>query len=160
MNKKISPKLIAFTQLNSVKGNLTGLIFAILVICFAVGFYVFAWTEPTADPPVENVFAPLNVSSNAQIKIGGLILNTGGFPVGLAVDQGSVGIGTTTPAAGYKLDVEGGIQATVFDVGDITFRNQETNQILWRMFEDEDGLYLENAKTGKVYKFVLEEVGD
>jgi hypothetical protein len=26
------------------------------------------------------------------------------------------------------------------------------------MFEDEDGLYLENAKTGKVYGFVPEEV--
>jgi len=26
------------------------------------------------------------------------------------------------------------------------------------MFEDEDGLYLENANTGKVYRFVLQEV--
>ena len=147
MNKKISPKLVA-------------LIFAILVICFAVGFYVFAWTEPTVDPPIESVSVPLNVSSNYQVKVGGLILNTGGAIVGLAVDQGSVGIGTTTPAAGYKLDVEGKIQATVFDTGDITFRSQETNQILWRMFEDEDGLYLESAKTGKVYKFVLEELSE
>jgi len=54
--------------------------------------------------------------------------------------------------------VEGKIQATAFDVGDITFRDQETQQILWRMFEDEDGLYLENNKTGKVYRFVLQEV--
>jgi hypothetical protein len=26
------------------------------------------------------------------------------------------------------------------------------------MFEDEDGLYLENLKTGKVYRFILQEV--
>jgi hypothetical protein len=147
MNKKISPRIIA-------------LVFSVLIVCFAVSFYVFAWTEPTDDPPAENASAPLNVSSSAQVKVGGLILNTGGAAVGLAVDQGSVGIGTTSPAGGYKLDVEGSIQATAFDTGDITFTNQETNQTLWRMFEDENGLYLENARTGKVYRFVLEELSE
>lgn len=97
MNKKISPKLVA-------------LIFAILVICFAIGFYVFAWTEPLQDPPLDNVFAPLNVSSNAQIKVGGLILNTGGSPNGLAVDQGKVGIGTVIPST--ELHVVGNVRIT------------------------------------------------
>jgi hypothetical protein len=83
---------------------------------------------------------------------------------GLYVDSGktyfggNVGIGTTSPASGYKLDVEGKIQANSFDVGDITFRDQKTNKILWRMFEDENGLYLENSKTGKIYRFLLEEI--
>ena len=54
--------------------------------------------------------------------------------------------------------MEGKVQATAFDTGDITFRDQETQKILWRMFEDEDRLYLENKKTGKVYRFVLQEV--
>ena len=72
-----------------------------------------------------------------------------------ANSTGSVGIGTISPADGYKLDVEGKIQATSFDTGDITFR--KNGEILWRMFEEDDGLYLENVKTGKVYRLVAQE---
>jgi hypothetical protein len=68
--------------------------------------------------------------------------------------SGSVGIGTTNPA--YKLDVEGYAQAQGYYTGDIIF--QKDNQKLWRMFEDEDGLYLESLKTGKIYRFILQEV--
>ena len=82
----------------------------------------------------------------------------GGYFEGKGYFSGNVGIGTTSPAAGYMLDVQGSIQATAFDVGDITFRDQKSNQILWRMFEDEDGLYLENIKTGKIYRFLLQEL--
>jgi hypothetical protein len=72
-----------------------------------------------------------------------------------ANSTGSVGIGTNSPASGYKLDVEGKIQATAFDTGDITFR--KNGEILWRMFEEDDGLYLENVKTSKVYRLVVQE---
>jgi hypothetical protein len=64
---------------------------------------VFAWQGPTANPPNNNVPAPLNVSGNAQAKVGGLILNTGGAANGLIVDKGNVGIGILTPSK--KLDV-------------------------------------------------------
>jgi hypothetical protein len=68
--------------------------------------------------------------------------------------NGNVGIGTTNPDE--KLEVEGKVKAREFITGDITF--QKDGKALWRMFEGEDGLYLESLKTGKVYRFVLQEV--
>jgi hypothetical protein len=69
-------------------------------------------------------------------------------------NNGSVGINTTSPDSGFELDVEGDVQAHSFDTGDITFRKD--GQILWRMFEDENGLYLEQTTTGKIFRVVLE----
>jgi hypothetical protein len=68
--------------------------------------------------------------------------------------DGKVGIGTTAPTE--KSEVVGNVKASGFITGDLTF--QKNNESIWRMFEDEDGLYLENLKTGKLYRFVLEEV--
>ncbi|MFC1783199.1 hypothetical protein ACFL02_06395 [Planctomycetota bacterium] len=68
-------------------------------------------------------------------------------------DAGRVGIGTNSP--GYKLDVEGEVQAYAYHTGDIIF--QKDGRKLWRMFEDEQGLYVESLSTGKVYEFVLRE---
>ncbi|MBC2713210.1 MAG: hypothetical protein HGJ94_20125 [Desulfosarcina sp.] len=49
--------------------------------------------------------------------------------------------------------VEGG----VIVAGDIIF--QKDQEKLWRMFEDENGLYVENMKTGKTYRLILQEIG-
>lgn len=65
--------------------------------------------------------------------------------------NGNVGIGTVSP--GCRLDLGGG---TLCGSGDIIFEKNGTK--LWRMFEDEDGLYVESLKTGKIYRFVLQEL--
>ncbi|PIP23676.1 MAG: hypothetical protein COX36_01985, partial [Candidatus Nealsonbacteria bacterium CG23_combo_of_CG06-09_8_20_14_all_38_19] len=59
MTKSIPPKIIA-------------LVFGILVLCFSISFYIFAWTEPSANPPQGNVDVPLNVSGTPQGKLGNL----------------------------------------------------------------------------------------
>ena len=95
--------------------KIVSLVFSVLVLCFAIGFYIFAqWQEPPQPPPGGNIPAPLNVGPVGQAKIGGLIINTGGAPVGFIVDddgdsiKGRVGIGTTNPTE--KLDVAGDIR--------------------------------------------------
>lgn len=49
----------------------------ILALVLAVGIsYVSAWTGPTATPPAGNTDSPINVGTTAQIKNGGLSLNS------------------------------------------------------------------------------------
>ena len=107
MNKQISPKIVS-------------LIFAVLVICFAIAFYTFAdWQEPTQLQPGGNVDPLINAGLIDQVKEGGLgvfgaFRAVGGadpdIESGLVVNNGNVGIGTTSPS--QKLDVSGQIHAT------------------------------------------------
>lgn len=48
------------------------------------------------------------------------------------------------------------VQGKVVVAGDILF--QKDQEKLWRIFEDEDGLYVESMKTGKKYKLMLQEI--
>ncbi|HVU06542.1 MAG TPA: tail fiber domain-containing protein [Candidatus Paceibacterota bacterium] len=64
------------------------------------------WSGPGATPPSGNAAPPLNTSSTAQSKAGGLLLNTGNATNGLIVQYGNVGVGATSPGA--KLHVLGG----------------------------------------------------
>ena len=77
----------------------------------ASGANAQTWTPPTAPPPGDNVYEPINISSSAQSKIGGLLLNTGNATYGLLIPFGKVGIGTLTPS--QKLSVAGIIESTI-----------------------------------------------
>jgi hypothetical protein len=67
--------------------------------------------------------------------------------------NGNVGIGTTPSE---KLQVNGNVKAKAFKTGDIFF--EKDGKTLWQMFEDENGLYLKQLKTGKTYRLMLEEI--
>lgn len=69
---------------------------------------------------------------------------------GLTV-HGNVGINTTNP--NYELDVYGYVKADGYYTDDIFF--QEGGVKLWRMYGDENGVYLENIATGNIYRLVI-----
>lgn len=62
---------------------------------FAISI-VSAWTGPTGNPPVPNAEAPVNVSLNAQSKLGGL-------GVGSLISRGAVQIGNTNAVCNVLL---------------------------------------------------------
>ena len=126
LKKKVSSKIVA-------------LVFGIIVICFAVAVYVSAWTEPGVAPPGDNVPAPLNASSEAQQKIGGLLLNTGGFPNGLIVDQGNVGIGTPDPSAKLEISGVAGVDGIMFPDG--TLQTTASSTKGWVVFDGDTAPY-------------------
>jgi hypothetical protein len=84
------------------------LCFGVFIMSFLVGYLVLAWTEPTMAPPGQNVAAPINVGANAQYKIGGLMLNTGGGDPGLiVVGEKTNPVGGVCPAGYDWYDYDG-----------------------------------------------------
>jgi len=81
-----------------------------LVVVFAVAFYAIGFTGPVSAPPTGNVALPLNTGNVGQSKEGGLILNTGGATNGLIIQNGKVGIKTSSPTE--ELEVNGDIKAS------------------------------------------------
>jgi hypothetical protein len=58
----------------------------------------------------------------------------------------------------YKLQVGGSVKAASFDTGDIVFN--KGSKPVWRMYEDEDGLYVESLTTGRHFRVALEPIKD
>ena len=67
---------------------------------------------------------------------------------------GNVGIGIEAPSE--KLEIEGYVKAHGFNTGDIIFNKDD--KPVWRMFEDEKGLYVQSCVTNKKYSVVLKEL--
>lgn len=61
-----------------ISSRAVSLVFGVLVLCFALSYWVLAWTEPTSDPPAGNVNAPLNIGATGQSKSGWLAIYESG----------------------------------------------------------------------------------
>lgn len=55
--------------------NFLSILLTSVVAVFTINYLVLAWNEPTADPPNDNVAAPLNVGGGRQTKVGDITLN-------------------------------------------------------------------------------------
>jgi len=84
-----------------------------------------------------------------------LVVGPSGETLFADVSTGNVGVGTATPS--QKLHVDGYVRAKGYYTGDLFF--QKDGQTLWRMYEDQAGLYVENIASGKKYDVVLRESG-
>src|SRR3989344_4868536 len=123
-----------------------GIFLPLLFAFLSIGAYVFAWSPPDSLPPTGNVGAPLNVSSTAQTKSGGLILNTGGSTNGLIVDQGNVGIRDSSPASLFT--VGSGDLFQVNSVGNLIRVNNIAYS--WPSVQGASSTYLRNDGTGNL----------
>ena len=129
----------------SIKTSLFAFFFGISFV-FLINGLILAWTTPTSPPPQGNVPPPLNTGPQGQSKEGGLILNTGGASIGLIVDKGKVGFGTTNPQA--SLEIAG--------VEDPSIRLHDTlgNEQEWEIKESNGNLhfnYIAGSGGGKIY---------
>lgn len=114
------------------------LFYSLMLVSVLSGGYVFAWTGPSANPPENNAFEPLNIGPSAQTKLGDLdatrlCINSDckdAWPVVSGVSlwteagsdiyrsDGRVGIGTSSPTnfigGAGSLHVNGEVRATRF----------------------------------------------
>lgn len=83
-------------------------------------------------------------------------LKTDGVSKFFVRKDGNVGINVTSVTSGYKLEVGGDVKAPKFSTGDLEFNHN--GKPVWRMYEDENGLYVESMTTHKHYRIPMEEI--
>lgn len=101
------------------------LIMGVAIMSLALTCVAVAWTGPTGAPPTNNIAKPLNESISAQSKLGSLVLAANSaVTTGLIVKYGNVGIGTDSPDAANKLEVNGVVSASAYYyTSDIRLKN-------------------------------------
>jgi len=82
-----------------LKGFLLG---TTISLCFLGISLLFAWTEPSSNPPNGNVASPLNVGSTSQIKSGKLGIATDGIDPNYGLTVGNSGNQLGIKASGFS----------------------------------------------------------
>ncbi len=126
-------------------------------------FSLTDWTSPAPETKYpKSLYVIQGAGTDTDLVVDGrlglfgdLVVGPSGTVLLADVATGNVGIGTPTPT--QRLHVAGYVLAKGYYTGDLFF--QKDGRTLWRMFEDEAGLYVESQTTGKKYNVVLQEVG-
>ncbi len=74
--------------------------------------YVYAWTAPTVSPPGGNTAAPINTSTTAQVKDGGLSVNAFSAFANAYI-AGNLMVGTTTAPRNLEVNGDGQISGVL-----------------------------------------------
>jgi len=87
---------------------------ALLIGCvLTVNYLQAAWSPPLADPPNDNVDAPINIGTNDQVKNGGLSVDALAV-FGNQYVEDSLTVGTTSLSQNLSVDVDGRVGATEY----------------------------------------------
>jgi hypothetical protein len=108
----------------------------ILISSVMAPFWVMAaWQNPGGNPPSGNAADPVNTANTAQSKQGTMWISSGNayqgnpYTYGLIVQNGRVGIGSTTP--GVLMAVDAGAGVTAINVGGGRISNLSEIPISW-----------------------------
>ncbi len=133
--------------------------FAVLVtasVSFGLNAFAATFSEPSFPPPTNNTLAPLDTGPTANIKTGGLLLNSGGASNGLIVQYGNVGIGTTNPTS------SAGVAKVLNIAGSphtgITLTDTDSGAGSWDIWTNDGGLYTWRSSAG--YGWTINSAGN
>jgi hypothetical protein len=116
---------VGFKKINQSSLGRSGFYFA-LGVCTVLGVFIFslysfaAWSNPSANPPNNNIAEPINAGNYTQAKLGSFKIGTTTAPASVAnlfVFNGQVAIATSTLGARLTIDDPLGSNVSVVNVG-------------------------------------------